>query len=202
MFSTLFEGGDQHKISYVVVKLSKYKKTRNVDGDFLLDNDVKMSFVYKKNKFNVKTWRSKEIVGTEREPAFMTYFELSSSKRENVENFIKDATEIYDKDHYFKENHIQIWIPDKWGYWNFYANLNMRDVDSVILDKGIKEDIIEDIVQFDKNEKEYGKYGMPYKRVYCLYGPPGTGKSSIIFTIASYFRMNISESTSRIFKFA
>lgn len=190
MFSVLFNG-DEQSISYVIAKISKFKKTIYSNGDFLIDYGVKMSFVYKKNKFHVKTWRSEEIVGTQRLPDFMTYLELSSSKRESVENFVKEANEIYNKDHYFKENHIQIWIPDNHGYWDFYSNLNIRDVDSVILDKGIKEDIIEDVVQFDKNEKEYGKYGMPYKRVYCIYGPPGTGKSSIIFTIASYFKLNI-----------
>jgi len=42
-----------------------------------------------------------------------------------------------------------------------------------------------------KNEKVYNKYGIPYKRVYCLYGPPGTGKSSIIFSLASSLNKNI-----------
>ena len=193
MFSTTIESlsSDYIPISYFIIKISKYKKTRYYDNDFLLDNDVKMSFVYKKNKFYVKTYRSKEIVGTQHSPEYMGYLELSSATKDIIEKFIKEANEIYDKDHYYKEDYIQIRTPTEHGNWRFYSNLKIRDINSVILDKGIKEDIISDIEEFDKNEKVYGKYGMPYKRVYCLYGPPGTGKSSIIFTVASYFRMNI-----------
>ena len=148
-----------------------------------------MSFMYKKIKINVKTYRSKEIVGSNYSGTYISYLELSSDIK-TVKKFIKKAHEVYYNDHFYKDNTISIWTPDN-GRWEFYANLQMRDVDSVILDQGIKEDIINDIDQFNKNENIYHKYGIPYKRVYCLYGPPGTGKSSIIFTIASKFKKNI-----------
>jgi chaperone BCS1 len=191
MFTVTINSGNEdfNTISYYIVKLTKYTKTELDDHDYILADDVEMSFMYKKIKINVKTYRSKEIVGLQYRPGYLRYLELSSDIK-TIQKFIKKAHDVYYKDHFYKENTISIWTPAD-GRWNFYANLKMRDVDSVILDNGIKEDIINDLEQFNKNENIYNKYGIPYKRVYCLYGPPGTGKSSIIFTIASKFKKNI-----------
>ncbi|KAL4878670.1 BCS1 N terminal-domain-containing protein [Aspergillus karnatakaensis] len=66
-----------------------------------------------------------------------------------------------------------------------------RPLDSVILDKGVKERIVDDVKDFLSSEKWYYDRGIPYRRGYLLYGPPGTGKSSFIQAVAGELNYNI-----------
>ncbi|KAI7858478.1 BCS1 N terminal-domain-containing protein [Circinella umbellata] len=66
-----------------------------------------------------------------------------------------------------------------------------RLLDSVILDDGIKERIVEDVRAFIGNGKWYNERGIPYRRGYLLYGPPGSGKSSFIQSLAGELEYNI-----------
>ncbi|KAL5340122.1 BCS1 N terminal-domain-containing protein [Aspergillus crustosus] len=66
-----------------------------------------------------------------------------------------------------------------------------RPLDSVILDKGVKERIVEDVKDFLSSEKWYYDRGIPYRRGYLLYGPPGTGKSSFIQAVAGELNYDI-----------
>ena len=77
------------------------------------------------------------------------------------------------------------------GYWNQLSKLVKRSVDTVYLDEDNISLISNDIKEFTKNEEEYIKYGIPYKRNYLLYGPPGTGKTSLIFSMASMLNYDI-----------
>ena len=61
-----------------------------------------------------------------------------------------------------------------------------RPLDSVILDKGVAEDIVSDVEEFIHNPKWYTQRGIPYRRGYLLYGPPGCGKSSFITALAGH----------------
>ena len=77
----------------------------------------------------------------------------------------------------------------KKGYWTTLSKLPKRSLETIYLD--CKNDIIDDLSDFIKNEEEYKKYGIPYKRNYLFEGLPGTGKSSFIFAIASYLERDI-----------
>ncbi|CAG8441676.1 3125_t:CDS:2 [Ambispora leptoticha] len=66
-----------------------------------------------------------------------------------------------------------------------------RILDSVILDKDIKEKIVRDVRDFINNGKWYYEMGIPYRRGYLLYGPPGSGKSSFIQALAGELEYNI-----------
>ncbi|TVY54292.1 Mitochondrial chaperone BCS1 [Lachnellula cervina] len=59
-----------------------------------------------------------------------------------------------------------------------------RPLQSVILDKGIKERIVADVKDFLQRQEWYVDRGIPYRRGYLLYGPPGTGKSSFVQALA------------------
>ena len=67
-----------------------------------------------------------------------------------------------------------------------------RPLDSVILDKGVKETIVDDVKDFLNSGKWYFDRGIPYRRGYLLHGPPGTGKSSFIQALAGELDYNIS----------
>jgi chaperone BCS1 len=66
----------------------------------------------------------------------------------------------------------------------FGAPRRKRPLNSVILDRGIKERIVSDVRDFLGSQKWYIDRGIPYRRGYLLYGPPGSGKSSFIQSLA------------------
>ena len=73
-----------------------------------------------------------------------------------------------------------------------------RPLASVVLDKGVKEDIVNDARDFLARRQWYVDRGIPYRRGYLLYGPPGSGKSSFIQALAgeldySVAMINLSE---------
>ena len=66
-----------------------------------------------------------------------------------------------------------------------------RPIDSVVLEKGLKERILDDLKAFISARTWYLDRGIPYRRGYLLYGPPGTGKSSFIQALAGELDFNI-----------
>ena len=66
-----------------------------------------------------------------------------------------------------------------------------RPIESVVLEKGLKERILDDVRSFLRARTWYLDRGIPYRRGYLLYGPPGTGKSSFIQALAGELDFNI-----------
>lgn len=73
-----------------------------------------------------------------------------------------------------------------------------RPLASVVLDDGVKENIVADVQDFLSRQQWYVDRGIPYRRGYLLFGPPGSGKSSFIQALAgeldfSVAMINLSE---------
>ncbi|EEB11853.1 mitochondrial chaperone BCS1, putative [Pediculus humanus corporis] len=66
-----------------------------------------------------------------------------------------------------------------------------RPLNSVVLDVGVKERILQDCLEFINNPLWYTDRGIPYRRGYLLYGPPGCGKSSFISALAGELQFGI-----------
>lgn len=77
------------------------------------------------------------------------------------------------------------------GWEQFGGAKRKRPLDSVVLDKGIKERIVEDVREFLGKHSWYADRGIPYRRGYLLYGPPGSGKSSFIQALAGELNFSI-----------
>lgn len=77
---------------------------------------------------------------------------------------------------------------DGWDYIEGYAP---RLLESVVLQPGEKEHLIEDVKNFRASKQRYARLGIPYHRGYLLYGPPGTGKTSLVSALAAHFGLSI-----------
>jgi len=66
-----------------------------------------------------------------------------------------------------------------------------RLLDSVILQPGEREHLVQDIENFLKLKRRYGRLGVPYHLCYLFYGPPGTGKTSLVSALAANFGLAI-----------
>ena len=80
-----------------------------------------------------------------------------------------------------------------WGteWKKFGEPKRKRPLDSVVLEEGVKERIVDDLKSFLDTRTWYLDRGIPYRRGYLLYGPPGTGKSSFIQALAGSLDFNI-----------
>ncbi|GAA6014096.1 hypothetical protein JCM8202_005145 [Rhodotorula sphaerocarpa] len=80
-----------------------------------------------------------------------------------------------------------------WGAeWRpFGRPRDKRLLESVVLDEGVKERVVDDVKAFMSRGKWYSERGIPYRRGYLLYGPPGSGKSSFIQALAGSLDYNI-----------
>ena len=55
-----------------------------------------------------------------------------------------------------------------------------RSLNSVILRKDAKENIVSDAEEFIENSKWYRDREIPYRRGYLLHGPPGMNKAELL----------------------
>ena len=76
-------------------------------------------------------------------------------------------------------------------YWVTVEAYRPRLLESVILQPGDKEHLLQDIERFKESKHRYAHLGVPYHRGYLLYGPPGTGKTSLVSALAARFGMSI-----------
>uniref|UniRef100_A0A915N5I3 BCS1 N-terminal domain-containing protein n=1 Tax=Meloidogyne javanica TaxID=6303 RepID=A0A915N5I3_MELJA len=101
-----------------------------------------------------------------------------------LENAAKDALSQL-------ETGLCVYIPHGNSWQRLGAPRNKRPIDSVILDIGVKERLLDDISNFFTSQQWYINRGIPYRRGYLLHGPPGTGKSSFISALAALYGHNI-----------
>lgn len=86
-------------------------------------------------------------------------------------------------------NRSRVWKFNK--EWLPTSDISERTLDTVIIDRDIKEELIRIIEEFKISEEWYTSRGLAYKKTFIFHGVPGTGKTSIVKALACHFKMNI-----------
>jgi len=146
------------------------------------------NIIFKEKNININYFRNEDTpVGISHTVKCYDKLVLSSEHSiEHLQDFLKEANHYNKKkdNNYIEVHNFKI-------HWSRLNKLPIRDMDTIYLDKNIKNEIINDIQTFLTEEDVYALYGIPYKKTYLLEGLPGTGKTSLIFGIASMLKMNI-----------
>lgn len=119
------------------------------------------------------------------------YFE--SDTIENIKAFFEKA-ETYTKNLLSSTksaDHIKI-LKFVYG-WEGDCQVRKKTFGSIHLPAKVLSDFKFDIENFlsEKTKKRYEELELTPSRIYGLYGPPGTGKTTLIYTTASFYSMNI-----------
>ncbi|KAL8808114.1 MAG: hypothetical protein Q9223_007759, partial [Gallowayella weberi] len=110
------------------------------------------------------------------------------SQRHVFEALFLEAHELAQKT---VEGKTIVFTPRTASWERFGEPRRKRPLESVVLDKGVKERILGDLKDFLHSERWYFDRGIPYRRGYLLHGPPGSGKSSLIQALAGALDYNI-----------
>ena len=170
------------------------KRVRRVDLDTTVRNEkIAMIpapgmhwFWYQGRPFQV--WFSRTESAHERVSRRMESltFRTIGRKRVSLQNFVDDVVSCHTR-----RLGVQSYLytyNDGWDYVEGYAP---RLLDSVVLEPGEKEHLVEDVKNFRASKQRYARLGIPYHRGYLLYGPPGTGKTSLVSALAAHFGLSI-----------
>lgn len=87
---------------------------------------------------------------------------------------------------------VRRWCPGE-DFWRCEETVVPRPLETVILDRRLRDDLVEDLDDFvsDETRRWYRAHAIPFRRGYLFHGPPGTGKTSLVLAIASRLRARI-----------
>ncbi|KAF9224043.1 P-loop containing nucleoside triphosphate hydrolase protein [Gyrodon lividus] len=86
---------------------------------------------------------------------------------------------------------VTVYVPDSNNSWRDLATRPKRPLNSIILDPGIMELVVEDARSFLGSKSWYSERGIPFRRGYLLYGAPGSGKTSLIHSVAGELGLDV-----------
>jgi len=90
--------------------------------------------------------------------------------------------------------HVTVYSADGPSYGQLFTSVKQkprRPLDTLILEDGVVDSLIKDVVDFIKMEQWYNEAGIPHRRGYLLHGPPGVGKTSTIYALAGELGLEI-----------
>jgi|SRR5579872_693040 len=170
------------------------RKIRRVDLDTSLRNERvammpapgKHWFWYRGRPFEV--WFSRTENARERTGRRVETFTFRTlgRKREFLQGLVNDVVECHNR-----RQGVQSYLYTFDEGWNYVRGYSPRPLDSVVLEPGEKEHLLEDVSRFRKSKLRYASLGVPYHRGYLFYGPPGTGKTSLVSALAAHFNLSI-----------
>ena len=73
------------------------------------------------------------------------------------------------------------------GSWIKSSRQSKRSLDTVVLPKSTKDEVVGHLKDFWAKKEWFIKNGVPYRTGVLLYGPPGTGKTSLVRALCAEF---------------
>jgi chaperone BCS1 len=170
------------------------KRVRRVDLDTTLGGETislvpapgRHWFWHAGRPFTVWFYRSEESTArwTKRTESFT--FRTVGRKQEFLRRFVVEVTECHQRNAHKQSS---LFVFDE--YWIRVLGHVPRLLESVVLEPGEKENLVQDVEKFKASKQRYSQLGVPYHRGYLFYGPPGTGKTSLASALAQRFGMSI-----------
>jgi mitochondrial chaperone BCS1 len=170
------------------------KRIRRVDLDTTLRNERiamipapgKHWFWYRGRPFEV--WFSRTDNTHERNGRRIESLTFRTIGRQRcfLQEFVNDIVQCH-----ISRQGVQSYLYTYNDGWDYIEGYSSRALDSVVLEPGEKEHLLEDIAQFRRSKQRYKRLGVPYHRGYLFYGPPGTGKTSLVSALAAHFGLSI-----------
>lgn len=128
---------------------------------------------------------SKEREDKGYQPIKKLHIQFYTRDQNKVENFFKSAIELT------KGADVQKMYMTSGNGWRRISNKKLRPLETVFLDKEIKQKLVSNLQNFIEEEEKYIRKGIPYKLCFLLYGIPGTGKTSFLHALASHLKIDI-----------
>jgi chaperone BCS1 len=113
-------------------------------------------------------------------------FRTIGRKQVFLQRFVDDVVHCHKK-----RMGVRSWLYTYNDGWEYSENYSPRSLESVVLEAGDKEQLVEDVTRFRNAKERYSRLGVPYHRGYLLYGPPGTGKTSLVSALAAHFALSV-----------
>ncbi len=113
-------------------------------------------------------------------------FRTFGRNRDSLQRFVDDVVQCHTK-----RQGVQSYLYVYNDGWDYVAGYAARMLDSVVLEPGEKEHLLQDVAQFRRSKQRYQRLGVPYHRGYLFYGPPGTGKTSLVSALAAHFGLSV-----------
>jgi mitochondrial chaperone BCS1 len=113
-------------------------------------------------------------------------FRTLGRNRAFLRHFVDDVVKSH-----IKRQGVQSYLYMYNDGWDYLEGYSPRAIESVVLEPGEKEHLLQDMAQFRRSKRRYEQLGVPYHRGYLFYGPPGTGKTSLVSALAAHFGLSI-----------
>lgn len=170
------------------------KRVRRVDLDTTLRNERlamipapgKHWFWHHGRPFEVwfsRTENTRELTGRRIESLT---FRTPGRRRELLEAFVDEVVKCH-----VRRQGVQSYLYTYNDGWDYVEGYRPRSLESVILELGQKEHLLQDLTRFRRSRQRYQRLGIPYHRGYLFYGPPGTGKTSLVSALAAGLGLSI-----------
>lgn len=170
------------------------QRIRHVDLDTTLRNERiamipapgKHWFVYRGRPFEVWFYRTDNTRERNGRRVESLTFRTLGRRRVFLQGFVDDIVQSH-----VRREGVCSYLYTYDDGWDYMEGYLPRALESVVLEPGEKEHLLEDIAQFRRSRQRYQLLGVPYHRGYLFYGPPGTGKTSLVSGLAAHFGLSI-----------